>query len=211
MKTNQLMQVSFKFGTLPIGHKDMFGDLRALFDIGNKYRAVEGKSTLYMREWLKRNDVRDYIDFLENELGHPALRTKKGKGGGTWAHLYVLIDAATSLSPAFKHEVYTKFIEGNLLEWRDRSGDNFIDLNAAIALNAEKVFGKPAHSGHYITLAKIIRRRILGEDADTPTAWNFAEPHQLHERARIEEALATMLRAGVVRDWDHLKELAEIV
>lgn len=207
MKTNQLLIVNILDGELPIEHKTYFGSLQALFRIGNKHRALKDLPVLRPEQWLNMRSTKEFIDIVSKRIGEPALRRKRGgRGGGeSWAHLYVLLDAAAYLSPELKLDIYEKFVQGKLLEWRDRSGDNFIDLNAAVALNAEEVFGKPAHKGHYINLAKIIRKRCGVEN------WNRADHKQLQERARIEEALATMLKAGVVRDWDHLKELAEKV
>ena len=58
--------------------------------------------------------------------------TKRGKGGGTWAHLYILLDAATFLDPDFKYQVYKTFVEGKLLQHRDESGDRYKPFNMAI-------------------------------------------------------------------------------
>ena len=207
MKTNQTMTVSILDGELPVEHKTYFGSLQALFQIGNRWRAMNGLPVLRPEQWLNMRSTQEFIREVEERIGTQAVKRRRGGrgGGGSWAHLYVLLDAAAYLSPALKLDIYEKFVQGRLLEWRDRSGDNFIELNAAIAMNAEEVFGKPAHRGHYINIANALKRRC-GVDN-----WNRADHRQLQERARIEEALATMLRAGVVRDWDHLKELAEIV
>jgi hypothetical protein len=205
MKTNQIMKVILLDQTLEIGHLDHFGSLKDIFLIGNKWRALNDRKVLRHDQWLALEGTKNFIESVSKKIGEPATRSKSGKSGGIWAHLYILLDAASYLSPELKLEVYDKFIEGKLLEWRDRSGDNFIELNASIALAAEDVFGKPSHRGHYITLAKIIKQNVKVED------WNLADASQLHNRSRIEEALATMLKTGVVRDWDHLKKLAKIV
>lgn len=205
MKTNQVMEVELLGDVLRIGHRDKFGSLIDLFEIGNRWRIQNGLKPIRHDKWLALTATKDFIEEVSKDIGEPAKRTKRGKGGGIWCHLYVLLDAATHLSPVLKLEIYKKFVDGKLLEWRDRSGDNFIELNAAVALAAEDVFGKPAHVGHYTNLAKIIKSRCEVEN------WNIAEPYQLQQRAVIEDRLATMLRAGVVRDWDHLKELASKV
>jgi len=50
---------------------------------------------------------------------------------------------------------------------RDEGGDKFIELNTALDLAAESVLGKPAHRGHYITLANIIKIDLMALDRET--------------------------------------------
>ena len=205
MKTNQVMEVSILGGKIKIGHKDMFGSLVDLFQVGNAWRIQNGLKMIRHDKWLALDGTKNFIERVSKEIDESAIRSKRGKGGGIWAHLYVLIDAAAYLHPDLKLEIYKMFVENKILEWRDRSGNNFIELNAAVALNAEEVFGEPAHKKYYIQLANIIRNRCQ------VSTWNIASPDQLKERARIEEALATMLKAGVVNDWQHLQQLAHKV
>ena len=208
MKTDQLMVVPFSKGSMKISHKSMMGDLGAIFDLGNSYRVSNGKSTLRLDSWLKVHATKEYIDLVSESLGTPAVVSKRGKNGGTWAHLKVCIDAAAYLDAAFKDEIYSLFLDQKLLMWRDFGGDNFIELNTALSLVGVEVLGaEGAHKGHFITLAKIIKGRVLG-DGDQ-MGWNFAGPEQHQERTRIETILEAMLRSGVVRDWDHLKELGK--
>ena len=201
------MTVSFKQGDLEIGHKTHMGSLNDMFRMGNVYRYALKQSQLRMEAWLSMESTKEYITLVAKQLGRDSVITKKGKGGFTQAHLYILLDAAMYLSSELKYEVIEMFVNDKLLEWRDRSGDNFIDLNAQVALSAEEVFGKPAHTGHYVQIAKNIKERVKPHNE----SWNSAKPLQLVERARIEEALSTCLRAGLVTDWDHLKDLSSRV
>jgi hypothetical protein len=203
MKTDQLMKVSFQKGDLLIFHKSRLGNLNQLFDIGNAIRINEGKPQLPLTAWIQRQDVKEYIKYLKEKEGKDVIIRKKGKNGGTYAHLFLLLDAAMALSPILKYEVHKTFIEHKILHLRDLSGDNYIELNAMIALKGEEVLGKPAHNGHYINIAKKIKKRLGVEN------WNVATSAQLAERTRIEEGLVTLLKAGVVKDWDHLKELVD--
>lgn len=202
MKTNQVLTIPFGGKDVHIEHLTMFGSLVDVFAAGNALRAVAGQRLIRHDQWLALEGTKDFIKYIEEETGNPAIRSKRGKGGGIWAHLYILLDAAAYLSPKLKYEMYDIFVQQNILEWRDRSGDNYIELNAMVALNAEEVFGRAASKEHYVTLANTIKSRC---EVD---AWNTAKPSALKERARIEETLASMLRLRLVRDWDHLKELA---
>ena len=204
MKTDQKLTVKFTGGELTIFHKSMMGDLNKLFQIGNAYRLEDGLTPITLTNWVQRQDVKDYISHLESH-GIIAIKKTRGRAGTTTAHLKVILDAAIALSPKLKDEVYDTFINNKMLFYRDSGGDNFIELNDAITLYAESVLGKPAHKGHFINIAKIIKKRLDVVD------WNTATPHQLRERDRIESVLTTMLRTGVVKDWGHLKELTNIV
>ena len=202
MKTNQIMRVALMNGEIQVGHKDKFGSVTDLFTMGNKYRSLEGRNILRYDRWLAMSSTKEFVAIVTEKIGEPATRSKRGKVGGIWAHLFVLLDAAAYLSPKLKYEIYDTFVNKKILDWRDRSGDEYIELDASIALAAENIFGKPAHKGHYINIAKIIKKR-LGVDQ-----WNLATAKQLNDRTRIEEGLTMMLKSNVVKDWDHLKSLA---
>ncbi len=203
--TNSIQTVAFSKGSIPIGNVDHMASLVSVFDLGNAFRFEKGVSSLRMESWLSMHSTKEYINLVSRDLGRPAIVTKKGRGGGTWVHLRVMVDAAMYLDPDLKNEVIRHFVEDRILQIRDDSGDNFIELNAAIALNAEEMLGKPSHRGHYITIAKAIKARVIPDGDD----WNTASAMQLSARNRIEERLSSFLKMNLVRDWDHLKELAE--
>ena len=206
MKTNQIMSVEFTNGVLHIGHLDMMGKLDEVFMLGNVYRYNSNLPTLRMESWLAMESTKEYVALVSSKLGRPAKITRKGKGGGTSVHLRVIIDAAMYLSAEFKDEVIQAFIEGKILRYRDEGGDKFIDLNAQLAAHAEQVLGKAAHSGHFIHIAKTLKAKLL---PDGHPGWNYATPEQLSSRIEIEDKIGTMLRLGLVRDWEHLKTIIE--
>lgn len=179
------------------------GDLRTFFDLGNLYRMSNGKPSLDIASWLRLADTKAFIETVSEKIGRPALVTGKGRGNRMKAHLFVMLDAAAHLSPEFKLEVYETFVESRICALRDMGGDLFIDMNEALQLAAEYVLGKPAHKGHFVTIAKIIKKRCDVED------WNLVSAEANAQRVKIENTLASLLKLGVVRDWDHLKELAK--
>ena len=131
-------------------------------------------------------------------------RTTKGRTGGTMANIYIAIYVAEQMSPEFHVAVIETFVEGKLLEFRELGGTEFKTLNAAI----DKHLPGGGSLGKYINAAKMIRRKILGKDADT-NEWGGASVDQTHRRYEVEKQLSEVLRLGVVRDWEHLKELIE--
>ena len=129
------MRVTIGEHTLPIGHKNMMGSLTEVWKIGNAYRTKRGLPELDLSNWLRSPETLEYVKVVEDDLNFksvfstdlssrgttlaktiesPLITTKRGKGGGTWAHLYILLDAAARLDPQFKHKMYKTFVEGKL-------------------------------------------------------------------------------------------------
>lgn len=225
MKTNQIMQVTIGEHTLPIGHKTMMGSLTEVWKIGNAYRTKRGLPELDLSNWLRSPETLEYVKVVEDDLNFksvlstdlsskgttlaktiesPLIITKRGKGGGTWAHLYILLDAAARLDPQFKHQMYKTFVEGKILQWREDGGDEFINLNIAIDAYLPEREGKD-NTGIFIQVAKQLKAKILSPD-DT---WNTASFPQLEKRAKLEKDLCNYLRLGMIRNYDHLKEVIE--
>lgn len=130
------------------------------------------------------------------------IKTKKGRYGGTWAHLYILLDAAMYLDAKLRLEMIKLFINNKLLEWRDSSGDEFKSLNVEIDADLPGLEGKDK-TEVYIRCAIAIKRKIspVGND------WNQATTEQLEQRTNYEKTLIQFLKMGMVKDEDHLLEI----
>jgi len=131
------------------------------------------------------------------------IKTKRGKYGGTWAHLQVLTHAAGKLSADFLVEIIHVFLNDKILGWRDIGGDNYISLNIAIDNFLPGREATNSNMGIYINTAKLLKAKILGDDGK----WNSATPIQLTKRAKFEEKLISFLEMGFIRDWTHFKEV----
>lgn len=231
MKTNQLMQVTIGQYTQPIEHKTMMGHLNALWGYGNGLRALKGLTPLNQNDWLSSQQTRELLlalnrkfntenQVLDNPIfetdsrgrtkisditkNNPFIRTKRGTGGGTWVHLYLLLDAAAWLDADFKLELYDTFINNKILQWREDGGDEFINLNIAIDAYLPEREGKE-NTGIFIQVAKQLKAKILSPE-DT---WNTASFPQLEKRAKLEKDLCNYLRLGMIRNYEHLKEVIE--
>jgi hypothetical protein len=121
-------------------------------------------------------------------------------------HVSVALLAAEQISPMFHATVHKTFIEGKLLEFRDQGGTEFKNLNAAIDLYLPGREGKKSNSGVYIQIATLIRNRLLGADA-VAGDWDKATVTQIHSRYDFEKRLVDFLSLGMVKDFDHLKQL----
>lgn len=227
MKTNQLMQVRIGDYVQPINHKSMMGNLNTLWDFGNSLRELKGKMPLQLKDFLASPDTVEYMIALERKVngGNPdiikieydghgrckkvagewtVLETKRGKNGGTWAHLYLMLKAATHLDKEFELDVYHTFVTSKILQWRDDSGTEYNILKDAIDLYLPKREGKD-NLGVYIQTAKRIKSKI-NPDGDE---WNTATYEQLEKRTMIEKSLVQFLYLGMIKDFDHLKEILE--
>jgi len=183
--------------------------LNDMFNAGNAMRLAEGKPALQMNAFLNSKGLAEYVEAASSEwnLDADSFIHKEGRGKNTrtFVHVSIAMLAAESMSPRFHANVHRTFIEGKLLEFRERGGTEFKNLNAAIDLYLSDREGKD-NKGVYITVAKLIRGRILGDDAKTED-WNRASVSQTHLRYEWENKMCDMLRLGVVRDYDHLKML----
>lgn len=226
MKTNQLMHVRIGEHVLPIEHKTMMGSLTDVWRIGNTFRIQKGLNPLDLNNFLRTPETLEFVQALEYDLGIESkyvgstglvvdgripsniksdlIKTKRGKGGGTWAHLYILLDAAGRLDASFRLEMYKTFVAGKILQWRDDSGDEFIQLNIAIDAYLPERDGRD-NTGIYIQCAKMLKAKI-NPDGDS---WNTASQSQLQKRYDIEKRLVDLLRLGVIRNFEHLKEIIQ--
>lgn len=209
MKTNQLMTVCFPLGDLHIWHKTGMGSLTDLFRIGNSMRIMESKGALNITQFIEAKATQEFISVVMNEqqISYESVIKKAGRGKSarTEANLHFLIYAAQHLSVKFHYQVIDTFIKGKLLEWRDQSGDEYKALNMAIDAYLPDRIGKDNKS-LYIQSAMLVKAAINPEGGD----WNTAQPDELKQRTKLEEKLISFLKAGLVRDFDHLKSLIKI-
>ena len=217
MKTDQLMTVCFPQGDLHISHKSMMGSLTDLFNIGNKMRVMEGKGVANMTLFINSASTQGFIRIIcEEQACHPdsvITRTGRGKSSRTEASLHLLIYAAEYLSTRFHYQIIDTFITGRLLQLRNDGGDEFGMLNRAIDRYLPGREGKASNQGCYINIAKIIRRRCNLVKPENDETWNQSIANKDAQLARYEmqHKLVNLLELGLVRDWEHLKELVDRV
>ena len=208
MKTNQMMTICFPEGTLGIGHKTKMGSLTDLFSIGNKMRVAEGKTPANMTHFIQSKATQEFIAecmTAQNISYNDIVRTEgRGKSARTEACLHFMIYAAQYLSVKFHYQVIDTFINNKILQWRDDSGDQFAALNVAIDAYLPDREGKN-NKGIFIQVAMRLKAKLKPEGDN----WNTASALQLEERAKIEKSLVQLLQLGVVRDYEHLKELID--
>jgi hypothetical protein len=127
------------------------------------------------------------------------------KNSRTYAHISIALYIAEVASPEFHAAIHKEIIEGRLLQFREQGGTEFKRLNKAIDLYLPGRENKDTNKGVYINAAKLIRAKITA--SDTPCVWDTASASQQQSRTEIEQTLVSMLRVGLVRDWEHLKDI----
>lgn len=205
MKTNQLMSVAFSEGVVNVFHNTAMGDLTQLWKVGTIMRVNNGMAVPQLNNFLQSQSTKDFIEVCERKTGEPCIEvTGRGKNGRTWASIHMMIYAAEYLSTEFHFEVIDAFINNKILEWRDVSGDEFKALNIAID-NYLPNREEKSNKGIYINVARMLLKKVNPD----LSSWNDASADELRERASIENKLVTTLQLGLIKDWDHMKEIIE--
>jgi len=201
---NQLMNVDIGFGQFEIEHDTKIGDLTELWRIGNSYRKSIGLEDRSLAQWRTTNNYKDFEEVVAEEVGATVIEVRKGRKGGTWAHLYILLKAAAYLDPHLELQMIQSFVVGRILETRDATGEQYKEINDLVRGQFQRLLGVQPLISHYVDLAGIVRDRCgLGAEFK----WNSATAAQLKERERIQGLLLIMLENDLVKDWQHVLEL----
>lgn len=64
--------------------------------------------------WLESSQVKELVECVEKNIipGKPGIQTRRGKGGGTYAHHLIAMDFAAWLSVEFKLKIYMEYTNG---------------------------------------------------------------------------------------------------
>lgn len=188
-------------------------EMKAFIARGNSIRLSKGLDVYNAAKYLNGGDMSDFIEALIRKYGgakETYIRVEgKGSKTRTVADIRVAVKLAMKMDSDFELEVIDCFI--GLSDWRLKGGDEFKMLNAAIDRYLPGREEKTSNQGCYINIAKVIRARCNAIPArETDQTWNqeSADKHAQAMRYEIEHKLVSFLEMGLVRDWEHLKELA---
>jgi len=151
-----------------------------------------------------------YTEVLKTQqLNHIIKIQNRGKlqNRGTWFEVTLLLDLATWLDVDLWYEVYSTFIEGKILEYRDAGGEAFKKLNKAIdTLPDRQPHLKPkGNKGVYINVAKMIRKKL---DIFDTKGYNEDEHDKIIQEKREEyiNKLISFIEIGFITSYPQLKE-----
>jgi hypothetical protein len=154
------------------------------------------------RELMNFKTLDRKMDFAKLIKQSHVIETKKGRYGGTWAELFIMLDLANYLSPELKYEMYEVFINQKILFWRDIGGDSFKEFNKIIDTLPDRKDQK--NTGIYIQVATQIRKKleILGTKG-----YNEKEHNSLIQENRAEwlKSLTFAVKVGFIKSYEELK------
>ena len=190
METAQIVKREFKGGFVEQNHKTGWLNATSFLSIANTYREQIGLNKKSIGNYIKNDSTKEFVKkILDEENIAQAYITKKGKNGGTWMHPFLFIDFVMWISPDFKYQAI-KWLNDELLKYRDTSGDSYKQLATTIANYQTKIgYGD---IGIFIKkVARTIKQILDVED------WNSTTEDKLKKRDEIHKSLSMMIKAGV--------------
>lgn len=166
-----------------------------------KFYNAENLGIIEFKDFMRNNGQLEYSKLIPK---FKVIKTKRGKGGGTWGHLYIMLDLATTLDADFKVLVFETFVKSKILEWRDIGGNNYILLNKAIDTLPDRQ--EKNNHGVYIQIAKQFREKLeLINTKGYNVKEAIAEIQQ--KRANWEDKLVSMIDVELITSYPQLKEI----
>jgi hypothetical protein len=211
---NQEVQVAI-MGEIVFSSTDYGVDLVSLCAAGNIGRLQIGKPVYQLNTFLKSDYLKEYIKAAAKVWGIPEdsflVSTGKLKKTRHYGHVSIAVLLAEQLSPEFHAKVHKTFIEGEILEYRVLGGDTYKLLNNVITQYLPSPSGD--NTGRYITVAKLLRDKcILSQpEGEEGLTWNQSVADSTSQRMRydLEAYLVKCINLGMIRDFDHLKEVIQ--
>lgn len=226
MKTNMHMNVAIGGMDVAVEHKTGLVDVNDLAKVGNMIRAGKGRPPITIPRIRANKGITDFTEAVQRQIdaGHygyfdaPAelvfATAKSGAGARTKAFLPIALKIAAFMDVDFEAEVYRVFIEEKILQYRDEGGHEFKTLNIVIDSFLPGREDKSNNTGIYISVAKQLRDKVFPEhtdwnNKDDGNIWNSpqATPERMRLRHEYEAYLSRILKDGLVRDYEHLKEV----
>jgi hypothetical protein len=203
------MQVDFFGNSVRAETDGLLVSLTDLARAGNAWRALNGLPPKALQAVTESVGFTEFVKVVRDDITDKEVLFSTGKGNKkrTMAHIIIAIYLAEQYSTVFHYNVIKKFVEGQLLEFRELGGTEFKNLNACIDLYLPDRKGKD-NKGVYIQCAIKLRNKLLGIGA-VAGDWDKSSVAQIHSRYEAEKNLCTFLRMDMIRDYEHLKEIID--
>lgn len=190
-------------------------DMTSFIAQGNLIRLSKGQDAYHASQYLNSSDMQNFISALVDIHGGVAsdyLRVEgKGSKARTIADVRIAVKLAMKMDSDSRYKVVDSFIVSN--DRMLKGVTEFKFLNDAIDRHLHGRGSKASDTGLYVDVVEIIRNRCALTTRATDPTWNqkSADKHEQSMRYEVEYKLVNLLELGLVRDWEHLKELAERV
>lgn len=179
MITEVIMKRKLLDGEVSQKSKSGFLSLTELVRLGNKWRIQRGLEPFKQEQWFRQKSTKEFMKTLEEKFGKVKI-SGGGRGHHTWVHPYLFIDAALSINPTLKIEIYS-WLYDNLLKYRDDSGDSYKKMTGSVYL---RLSNKSTFRDTIINIAKTIKREL------GITSWQEADEKTLKLRDKVHEYIA---------------------
>jgi len=157
---------------------------------------------------LKRyKTVKGEVQYSELMKKFPNLiKSRRGRNGGTWAELYILLKIASMLDKDLEVAIYDVFIKSQILTHRDNGGESFKKLNIAIDKYIPSESGNS--EGRFIMIAKMLRKKL---EITSTKGYNQKEHNSQIQQKRdeIEKNLIFALESKIVTSYEKIKDIIE--
>jgi hypothetical protein len=204
--------------TLTIETETKLGRLNELFEKGNALRADKGLPPLSLDNYIRRPDTVELIKALEKRYGNSnyvdpttleitntngkvkiknkkdlnVFKQKAGRYGGTYANIHIFLDAAATLDPDFKIDLYNIIINNRLLENRNESALSF---RALTDVYKEKILkNRDVPHWVYSSLSIAIKSKFIRPDE----SWDNQSAQMLAKRDRLHDFLIMAINTGML-------------
>ena len=217
MITNNIL--TRKMGEFDVHQRTMDGffDAGSLLQQWNSFLPKDSRIK-YVSEFLKMKKTEEFIEeIVRREEKSPSRKDgvgdykavviskgKNTKSGRTpdrvWMHPYLFIDFAMWLNPAFKYEVI-KFVHDNLVNFRNRAGDAYRELSAAVY----NIIPKNIFRDKIQALAQSLNIIVYGKH-ETMARNLHGEEKLAEELMNLETDLARMINMGYIRNEEGIRD-----
>ncbi len=156
---------------------------------------------------LDNKDLAGQIKYNELMKQFPNLiKSKRGRNGGTWAELYILLKIASMLDKDLEVRIYKVFIEDKILLWRDLGGDFFKELNKLIDTLSDTK--EKNNTGNYVSMATKVRTKLKILDTK---GYNQKEHDSFVQENRAEwlKTLSFAISIGWIKTFEELTNSLE--
>ena len=133
-----------------------------------------------------------------------AVKKRRGRYGGTWAHVKVAVRVGIEINPEFADAVIDTFINQQLLQRRDEGGEAFKALMEAV-----HQYLSP-NQWDYAQISTKISQAVFYDlpvyQTEMRNIWNthHATPHRQHLRRDICNSLTQMIEIGFIEEINDL-------
>jgi len=178
------------------------------YEDGSEYWSLNDLNKFFpskrLDNFLANDDIKEFIEALQRTIipGKSGIITKRGKGGGTYAHRLVAMRFAAWLSKEFELMVYLSYDQTRSKheEWsyeRTLTKYEYALMTDAIQSHIAPRYSREKQSLAYATEAMMLNEIIFGQRQFDKNPREYATTEQLTYITMLERYNATFIEMGL--------------